>query len=131
MLFGAGAMSTAIGAENTKYSMMAIAPTLFLICISSALRGYFQGYQQMVPTAISQLIEAVCKLGLGIGFALYAIGQGYPIYIVAAYAALGLTIGVGLGMMFLVFSKLLFKEQQYDEEYLLDREEDRSTLPGK
>ena len=131
MLFGAEPMSKAIGAENTKYSMLAIAPTLFLICISSALRGYFQGYQQMVPTAISQLIEAVCKLAIGITFALYAINQGYPIYIVAAYAAVGLTIGVGLGMMFLVFSKLLFKEQHYNAEYLADKEEDDSMLPSK
>ncbi len=131
MVFGADAMSSAIGAENTKYSMLAIAPTLFLICISSALRGYFQGYQQMVPTAISQLIEAVCKLGMGIAFAFYAINNGYPIYIVAAYAALGLTIGVGLGMMFLVFAKLLFKEQNYDAEYLIGRQEDESTLPRK
>ncbi len=131
MLFGAGPMSMAIGAENTKYSMLAIAPTLFLICISSALRGYFQGYQQMVPTAISQLIESICKLGVGIGFALYAINRGYPIYIVAAYAAVGLTIGVGLGMAFLVFSKLLFKEQEYDAEYLADRAEDNETQPSK
>ncbi len=131
MFFGAGAMSNAIGAENTRYSMLAIAPTLFLICISSALRGYFQGYQQMVPTAISQLIEAVCKLGVGIAFALYAINKGYPIYIVAAYAAFGLTIGVGLGMMFLVFSKLMFKEQQYDAEYLQNGGEDESSLPSK
>ena len=131
MFFGSGAMSRAIGAENTKYSMMAIAPTLFLICISSALRGYFQGYQQMVPTAISQLLEAVCKLGVGIAFAYYAISQNYPIYIVAAYAAVGLTDGVGLGMMFLVFSKLIFKEQQYNAEFLADKAEDDTALPSK
>ena len=131
MLFGAEPMSKAIGAENTKYSMLAIAPTLFLICISSALRGYFQGYQQMVPTAISQLLEAVCKLAIGITFAIYAINQGYPIYIVAAFAAVGLTIGVGLGMMFLVFSKLLFKEHQYNAEFLADKAEDDSMLPSK
>ena len=103
MLFGAEPMSKAIGAVNTKYSMLAIAPTLFLICISSALRGYFQGYQQMGPIAVSQLLEAVCKLAIGITFAKYALDQGYPIYIAAAFAAVGLTIGVGLGMMFLVF----------------------------
>ena len=40
---------------------MALAPTLFC-CISSCLRGYFQGYQLMLPTAISQLIEALGKL---------------------------------------------------------------------
>ncbi len=129
MIIGAQPMSAAMGAENTKYAMYAIAPTLFLICVSSALRGYFQGYQQMVPTAISQLLEAVCKLGVGIAFALYAIKQNYPIYIVAAYAAIGLTVGVALGMVFLVFSKLLFKEQNYDAEFLEGKIEDTTVSP--
>ena len=130
MFFGSGLMSKAIGAENTKYSIMAIAPTLFFICIASALRGYFQGYQQMVPTAISQFLEAACKLGIGIVFAKYAISQGYEIYIVAAYATVGLTSGALLSMLFMMFSKLLFKEQQYDAEYIAQGEDD-SVLPKK
>ena len=123
MFFGSGIMSKAIGAENTKYSIMAIAPTLLFICMSSALRGYFQGYQQMVPTAVSQFLEAACKLGVGIVFAKYAIDQGYEIYIVAAYATVGLTSGAFLGMLFMMFSKLLFKEQQYDAEYIAQGED--------
>ncbi len=131
MLLGAGPLSTMIGAENTKYCIMAIAPTLFFICISSALRGYFQGYQSMFPTAVSQLIEAVCKLGVGITLALYAIRMDLPIYIAAAYAAVGLTIGAGLGMMFLTFAKLFFKEQQYDAEYVAVSGVDETMLPGR
>lgn len=131
MLLGAGPLSTMIGAGNTKYCIMAIAPTLFFICISSALRGYFQGYQSMLPTAISQLTEAVCKLGVGITLALYAIRMDQPIYIVAAYAAVGLTIGAALGMMFLTFSKLLFKEKQYDAEYIAVAGVDDTVLPQK
>ena len=128
MIFGSGLMSRAIGAENTKYSIIAIAPTLLFICISSALRGYFQGYQQMFPTAVSQFLEAVCKLGVGIAFAMYAINQGYEIYIVAAYATVGLTSGAFLGMLFMLFSKLLFKEQQYDAEYAAVSGEKPSVL---
>lgn len=131
MLLGAGPLSVMIGAENTKYCIMAIAPTLFFICISSALRGYFQGYQSMLPTAVSQLTEAVCKLGVGITLALYAIRMDQPIYIVAAYAAIGLTIGAALGMMFLTFAKLLFKEKQYDAEYVAVAGVDETMLPQK
>ena len=132
MFFGAPLMSGAIGAINTKYCMMAIAPTLLFICISSALRGYFQGYQQMIPTAVSQFLEAACKLGIGIAFALYAIGKGYEIYIVAAYATIGLTAGAFLGMMFMVLSKMFFKEQHYDAEFLKDTgENDEVTPTGK
>ena len=96
------------------YGIMAIAPTLFFICLSSAYRGFFQGHQNMVPTAISEVIEAVGKLTLGIIFALYAKNQGYPLYIVAAYTLVGLTIGAALGMVYLFITKLLFREEDYN-----------------
>ena len=57
-----GQIARAIGNENAKYSIMAIAPSLLFICLSSGVRGYFQGYLKMLPTAISQLIEAISKL---------------------------------------------------------------------
>ncbi len=129
MFFGSGLMSTAIGAEPTKYSIMAIAPTLLFICISSALRGYFQGYQQMVPTAISQFLEAACKLGIGVAFAIYAINQGYDIYIVAAYATVGLTSGALIGMLVMVVAKLFFKEKQYDAQFIGDLGENDEISP--
>lgn len=128
MFFGSGLMSSAIGAEPTKYSIMAIAPTLLFICICSALRGYFQGYQQMVPTAISQFLEAACKLGIGIAFALFAKGRGYGVHIQAAYATVGLTVGALAGMMCMVIAKLFFKEQQYDAEFIGDAGENDEML---
>ena len=64
----------------------------------------------MLPTAISQLIEALCKLGIGLLMATYAAGQGYPLYVVAAYTVLGLTVGVSASMVFLGISKLFYRE---------------------
>ena len=122
MFFGARGFSSLLKADPTYFCIIAIAPTLFFICLSSALRGYFQGYQSMLPVAISQLIEALCKLFLGIAFATYALnryGSGKEtIHYVAAYAVLGLTIGAGLGMIFLMFSKMFFKSERYDAEYI-------------
>ena len=100
--------------DEAWYGIMAIAPTLFFICLSSAYRGFFQGHQNMVPTAISEVIEALGKLTLGIIFALYAKNQGYPLYVVAAYTLAGLTIGAALGMVYLFITKLLFKEEEYN-----------------
>ncbi len=130
MLLGAKPYSAGVlHAENTYLCIVAIAPTLFFISISSAFRGYFQSYQQMVPTAISQLMEALSKLFIGIVLALYAIRQGYEIHIVAAYAAVGLTIGAGLGMVFLTFAKMLFnaKEAQYNAEFIAEHGESEET----
>ena len=123
MLFGAGAYSSGVlKVDQAYYCILAVAPTIFFISISSAYRGYFQSYQQMLPTSISQLTEALSKLFLGVFLALYAKRQGYGIHIVAAYAAAGLTIGAALGMIFLFFAKLSFraKEAQYNAEFLLE-----------
>ena len=57
-------------------AVLAIAPSLFFCCIMSAYRGYYEGLQNMKPTAISQIFEAVAKLAIGLGgaYAIVAIG---------------------------------------------------------
>lgn len=120
MMLGADAFSVMTESPNARMSIIFLGPTMFFICITSALRGYFQGYQHMTPTAISQLIETVMKVVVGIIFALWAKDQGYGIEYVAAYAILGVTVGVALGMVFLLFSKWFFREEKYDEEYYIE-----------
>ena len=43
LFFGAGAIAALIGSPDTRYALMAVAPTLFFSCLSGAYRGYFQG----------------------------------------------------------------------------------------
>ncbi len=97
--------------SNAALAMKVIAPTLFLICISSAVRGYFQGLRYMVPTAISQFIEAAVKMCLGIGGALYAAHKGYGGEVQAAFATVGLTVGVLLGTVYLILCKTFSKKR--------------------
>lgn len=113
MIIFSGNIAHFISAPNTAICIIAVAPTLLFICVSSCLRGYFQGYQLMRPTAISQFIEALCKVGVGVGFAMFAISRGYDAYTVAAFTILGVTVGVFLGMCYLYFRKLFFKEKEY------------------
>jgi len=117
MIFLSKSFADVMGSRSIYLSIIAIAPTLFFICISSAVRGYFQGYQNMFPTAVSQIIEALGKLILGILFANYAISKGYDLPMVAAYAISGLAIGAAGGMLYLLASKLLFKPMLYDAEF--------------
>lgn len=69
LFFGAGAVSAAMNTPNAKYPMMVIAPSLLLVPIMTAYRGYFQGMQNMKPTAVSQVIEQVCRVGFGLALA--------------------------------------------------------------
>ncbi|MBR5870240.1 MAG: oligosaccharide flippase family protein, partial [Clostridia bacterium] len=85
-------------------SIMAIAPALFCICITSALRGWYQGLECQLPTAISQVAEAGGKMLCGLLFAAYAMARGKPIHLIAAYAVAGLSVGCLLGMIVMLVS---------------------------
>lgn len=108
MILFARFFCTLIKSPNAYGCMIAIAPTVFFVCISSALRGYFQGHQRMLPTAISQLIESVGKLIFGLLLARYALGKGYSTSAVAAFAGVGLTVGTAFSTLYLFLEKKRF-----------------------
>ncbi|HPE96302.1 MAG TPA: polysaccharide biosynthesis C-terminal domain-containing protein, partial [Bacillota bacterium] len=88
-------------------AIITVSPTIMLICVISAIRGYFQGLQNMIPTAISQMIEALLKLIIGYSAASYAMNKGYTLDIVAAYTISGVTIGVAVSTVFLIICYLV------------------------
>lgn len=49
---------------RTQLPLLAIAPIVPIVAISSVLRGYFQGKQNMKPAAISQVIEQTFRIAL-------------------------------------------------------------------
>ena len=111
-----------INNEGATLCILAISPTVIMICISSAIRGYFQGDQNMIPTAISQVIEALGKLLLGLGFAIIAINKGYSTPKVAAFAVTGLSLGVAISLLFLVLYKLFYKIKRDNSQVSNDLE---------
>lgn len=99
-------LASFISADLSYLCILSVAPAFFFICITSTVRGFFQGHRNMVPTAVSEVLEALGKLGIGIGLGAYALNKGYPIHKVAAYAIFGVTVGVIAGAVFLIFSAL-------------------------
>ncbi|MBO5973574.1 MAG: polysaccharide biosynthesis protein, partial [Clostridia bacterium] len=109
-----------------RESVIVVAPTIFFMCIVSAIRGYYQGRSNMVPTAISQVIEALGKLFFGRGLAYYFMHKGYGLEIVVAGAIGGVTIGTVLSTIYLVIVRC--KDAKYDrEEAALQSEEEPKT----
>ncbi len=98
-----------IRSSQAKACILSISPTVFFICVSSALRGYFQGFQRMLPTALSQLIEAIGKLVFGLLFADMTRRGGGSIAEIAASAGWGLTLGSALSTLYLIGEKLRFR----------------------
>ena len=67
------------------------------------MRGYTQGQGNMTPTAVSQVLEALCKLGIGLPLAWYLVDAGFGLELGAAGAICGVTVGTVLSMLFLTF----------------------------
>ena len=101
-----------IRSDNAYDCILSIAPTVFFVCVASAYRGYFQGYQRMMPTAISQVIEAVGKLVFGLLFAQTALHRGIEPPKIAAAAGLGLTLGTAFSTLYLIFEKIRFDNRE-------------------
>ncbi|NCB31380.1 MAG: polysaccharide biosynthesis protein, partial [Clostridia bacterium] len=88
MYFGADYLAKLHLLPEVAYCFRALAPSLFFVAIMCAYRGYLQGMQQMTPTAISQVVEQVGKLVIGLGLAILLLPKG------PEYAAMGALIGV-------------------------------------
>lgn len=86
--------------ENGYYALVALVPALLFVPIMSAFRGYFQGQQYMVPTAVSQVIEQLFRVGVGLTLAYYLAGIGLPE--AAGGASFGASAGATAGMLFII-----------------------------
>lgn len=75
-----------------------LAPAVLFACIISVFRGYSQGHNDMIPTAISQIMEVLCKLVFGLAIAWYLSSMGYGSAAISAGAIVGVTIGLGLAI---------------------------------
>ncbi len=87
-----------------------ISPIMFFVCVVSTFRGYFQGHQNMIPTATSQVIEVTGNLLIGLSAGIYANKNGYSAPVVASFALGGITLGAVLSAIYMVFAKTVAKK---------------------
>lgn len=107
LLAFAPALAAQLSMPDAAPSIVAIAPALLLSAFIGAAKGYFQGLHIMWPTALSEVLEAAGKLGFGLALALLAKGRGASTPMVAAYAILGITVGLALAALVLAFLLIL------------------------
>lgn len=77
--------------SRAYYSLIALAPAIFFTTIIAGYRGYLQGWQQMTPTAMSQIVEQLVRVVVMLGFAALLLPYGLD------YAAGGASLGAGAG----------------------------------
>lgn len=93
MFFGAEFLidEQIIRESRAYYSLIALAPAIFFTTVIAGYRGYLQGWQQMTPTALSQIVEQLVRVVVMLGFAALLLPYGLD------YAAGGASLGAGAG----------------------------------
>lgn len=141
LLVAAKPYVTSVGSPLAIYSVIAIAPSTLFCCIMSTYRGYYEGLNNMYPTAISQVIESLGKLIFGLAFSygvvdyaekqITATGSVFGqtittesdkaiVYAMAAAAAiLGVTLGTVLGAIYTIL-RHKFKKDGISKEMLIN-----------
>lgn len=66
--------------QNALPAIYAIAPAVLFTSLMSIYRGYYEGLRNMTPTAVSEVIEALCKLLFGLTAAILIVHSGLSEY---------------------------------------------------
>ena len=116
----------AISNPKAVYCIMALAPSVLCVCIMSAFRGYFQGHFNMMPTGVSQIIEAGSKLLVGLALAMFCMKKFGE-----QFGSVGAIIGVSFGsIVALLVIVFLFLKNRIRSRRKWDQEADRPDPPG-
>ena len=62
--------------ERTYLPLISIGPLLFFVSLSTILKAYFQGEQNMFPSAISTLVEQIVRIVISILFINWSLPYG-------------------------------------------------------
>lgn len=90
-------------------SLRAIAPAMLFTCLMSVMRGYFQGLQQMIPTAVSQVVEQFARVGTI--FVMLYLMLDFGVEYIAAGASLGAAAGGAVSFVVLLSIFIWFQRK--------------------
>lgn len=94
--------------------LQVMAPTIFVFSIMGVIRGYFQGYGNMIPTSLSQILEqivnAVVSIAASYAFLVLFASQANP----ASFGAAGGTLGTLAGALaaLALLTILMFRQRK-------------------
>ncbi len=100
------------GFTNVFFCYLVIAPAIIFVGINSVLKGFFQGLKNMLPSAITQVIDQLFKLGIGFTLATILSRKGAVFGALGAF--LGVTIGELITCLFFIFYFFIFKKHNHE-----------------
>jgi len=125
LFFGAELFAGLLKNPDAALGIKAISPAVLFVALMSAYRGFFQGHQDMVPTAFSEVSEAVGKLLIGFVCAYLFMKSGVE------YSAAGAVFGVAMGGLLgfiTLFSVYTLKKRKNKENQSLGISRSNGTI---
>ncbi|TMU82982.1 polysaccharide biosynthesis protein [Bacillus sp. BHET2] len=117
--FGAGVIAGWMGDPLLTPLLQVISLSFLLLAPLSVMRGYYQGKEDMVPTAVSQVTEQAIRVVTILVFSTILVSQGYSLYMTGNGALFGsITGGLG-GLVILILFITIRKEKLFSRKYLV------------
>ena len=104
-----GAFAAFAGDTRAAWALKAVAPALFVVPIMSSIRGYFQGWQWMRPTAVSQVAEQLVRVATIIAGVWLVLSLGGRERAAAAVASFGAVTGGLAGLVVILYQLRRFR----------------------
>ncbi|WP_341301611.1 polysaccharide biosynthesis protein [Lysinibacillus sp. FSL H8-0500] len=98
-----GQIANALGGPSTEIALIIVALTLLVAPYMAVYRGFFQGFGDMRPTAISQVLEQFVRVALILIAAYCLVTMNYSNNIVAGGIMVGSVIGALSSLLYLRF----------------------------
>lgn len=98
-------LAAVMGNAGAAPAIRALAPSVLLVCLLSAYRGYEQGHSNMRLTARTQILEAAVRLAVGLPLASLCLYRGQGLPAAAAGAITGVTASSAAALLYAVFGK--------------------------
>ena len=94
---------------DAALSIRVMSPSVLLVCLVSAYRGYCQGYGNMIPTTVGQVLEVLVKVIVGLALAWFLMHENYGKPLGSAGAIFGVTAGSAAALLYM----WLYKRRHY------------------
>lgn len=111
--------------SNAYYCIIAISFAPFFVGMVSAIRGFFQGMQNMQYTGISQVIEQIGRVAVGVSLAVYLM-KTRGVAWAAAGASFGAVAGAVLAFVYLYISFGIYRNKHKDMISAFPADSDKS-----
>lgn len=86
---------------NARIAIICLGPCALLMGLISTFRGFFQGHGNMRPTSVSQVLEAACKLVIGLALAFFLMRRYRNVPLAAGGAIFGVTFSCMVSVVYL------------------------------